>query len=142
MCSASFPRNVLAQPHKSMPANPLLADPMYWAGYIEKVGTGTEDIIGKCAAYGLPAPEYSLDADFRVIIWRRQTGIAATEKTTEKILSLIKSMPEITMADLAKTLNLSEDGIYFHIKKMRENGIGAREGGRKNGLWKIIKSNV
>lgn len=35
-------------PHKSLPANPLLADPMYWNGYIEKVGTGTEDIINKC----------------------------------------------------------------------------------------------
>ena len=23
-------------PHKSLPANPLLADPMYWNGYIEK----------------------------------------------------------------------------------------------------------
>ena len=26
---------------------PLLADPMYWSGYIEKVGTGTEDIINE-----------------------------------------------------------------------------------------------
>jgi predicted HTH transcriptional regulator len=34
-----------SEPHKSLPANPLLADPMYWNGYIEKVGTGTEDII-------------------------------------------------------------------------------------------------
>ena len=26
----------LQGPHKSLPANPLLADPMYWNGYIEK----------------------------------------------------------------------------------------------------------
>lgn len=38
----------LQGPHKSLPTNPLIADPMYWKGYIEKVGTGTEDIIEKC----------------------------------------------------------------------------------------------
>ncbi len=45
-------------PHKSLPANPLLADPMYWNGYIEKVGTYTEDIINKCREYGLKSPEF------------------------------------------------------------------------------------
>ena len=57
-------------PHKSLPANPLLADPMYWNGYIEKVGTGTEDIINKCREYGLKAPEFHQEEDFRVVIWR------------------------------------------------------------------------
>lgn len=31
--------------HTSVPANPLLAQPMYLAGYIERLGTGTADII-------------------------------------------------------------------------------------------------
>ena len=48
----------LQGPHKSLPTNPLLADPMYWNGYIEKVGTGTEDIIRKCREYGLKTPEF------------------------------------------------------------------------------------
>lgn len=55
---------------KSFPANPLLADPMYWSGYIEKVGTGTEDIINQCKQYGLKTPEFQQDEDFKVIIWR------------------------------------------------------------------------
>lgn len=58
-------------PHKSLPTNPLLADPMYWNGYIEKVGTGTEDIINKCRAYGLKTPEFYQEEDFRVVIWRK-----------------------------------------------------------------------
>lgn len=57
-------------PHKSLPANPLLADPMYWNGYIEKVGTGTEDIVNKCLGYGLRRPEFFQEEDFRVVIWR------------------------------------------------------------------------
>ena len=44
---------------------------MYWKGYIEKVGTGTEDIIEKCRDYGLKTPEfYHQEEDFRVVIWR------------------------------------------------------------------------
>ena len=57
-------------PHKSLSTNPLLADPMYWNGYIEKVGTGTEDIINKCREYGLKTPEFYQEEDFRVVIWR------------------------------------------------------------------------
>ena len=54
----------LHEPHKSLPANPLLADPMYWNGYIEKVGTGTEDIINKCREYGLKTLEFYQEEDF------------------------------------------------------------------------------
>ena len=43
---------------------------MYWNGYIEKVGTGTEDIINKCREYGLKTPEFYQEKDFRVVIWR------------------------------------------------------------------------
>lgn len=57
-------------PHKSLPANPLLADPMYWNGYIEKIGTGTEDIINQCRKYGLKTPEFYQEEDFRIVIWR------------------------------------------------------------------------
>ena len=66
-------------PHKSLPANPLLADPMYWNGYIEKVGTGTEDIINKCREYGLKTPEFYQEEDFRVVIWRKKNDGSVPE---------------------------------------------------------------
>lgn len=59
--------------HMSYPANPLLANAMYLNGYIEKVGTGTEDIIKKCSDYGLRTPEFQQDNGFKVIIWRNDT---------------------------------------------------------------------
>lgn len=31
---------------------------MFWIGYIEKVGTGTEDIVKWCKGKGLQDPEY------------------------------------------------------------------------------------
>src|SRR5690606_9681634 len=35
----------LARPHASIPRNPLLAGPLFLAGYIEQAGTGTLDMI-------------------------------------------------------------------------------------------------
>lgn len=43
----------LKRPHASFPANPLLAEPMYQAGYIERMGTGTGDMIRDCLAEGV-----------------------------------------------------------------------------------------
>ena len=61
----------LLEPHKSQPANPLIADPLFWTGYVDKVGTGTEDIVNLCKEKGLKEPEYHQEEDFRVVIWRR-----------------------------------------------------------------------
>ena len=61
----------LSTAHKSMPVNPFLARAMYLKGYIEKAGTGTEDMIAKCAEWGIPAPEWiEDDDDFRVVLRR------------------------------------------------------------------------
>ena len=43
--------DVLRQPHGSVPGNPLLAEPLYLAKYIERMGTG--DIVHLCRDAGL-----------------------------------------------------------------------------------------
>lgn len=69
----------LLGPHSSIPANPLLAEPMYLAGYIERMGTGTGDIIRLCKEAGIEKkPEFIQEDIFRTIIWRKQ----ATDVTT------------------------------------------------------------
>lgn len=60
----------LRQPHASIPANPLLAEPMYLAGYIERLGTGTGDIIRLCQEKGLKEPDFIQEENFKTIIWR------------------------------------------------------------------------
>ena len=58
--------------HASLPVNPLLANPVYLAGYIEQVGTGTNDVIDRCMELGLRRPEFRQDEDFSVVLWRRE----------------------------------------------------------------------
>ena len=61
----------LRQPHGSYPANPLIAEPLYLAKYIERMGTGTGDMIERCIAHGLPEPTFSLTDGFMTTIWRK-----------------------------------------------------------------------
>ena len=56
--------------HSSVPANPLLAEPLYLAEYIERMGTGTLDMIRRCAEAGLPEPEFAVADGFVATIQR------------------------------------------------------------------------
>ena len=61
----------LREHHGSVPANPLLAEPLYLTKYIERMGTGTLDMISRCHEAGLPAPEFTISDGFATIIRRK-----------------------------------------------------------------------
>lgn len=138
----------LRGPHKSLPANPLLADPMYWNGYVEKVGSGTEDIIRKCGEYGLKTPEFIQDEDFRVIIWRSaevqndpeviQNDPEVIQTPLERMISLIKATPTISRLELSRQLHISERQVRKMIDGLRGDGRLMREGGDYKGKWIIV----
>lgn len=71
----------LSQLHSSIPTNPVLAHPIYLAGYIERMGTGTTDIIEQCEAMGLPTPTFKQDSFFQVTLYRKPQGEPATSKS-------------------------------------------------------------
>ena len=86
----------LRQPHGSYPANPLIAEPLYLAKYIERMGTGTGDMIEPCTAHGLPEPTFSLTDGFVTTIWRRfelalvHVG-GETQQVTEQVNQFLKA---------------------------------------------------
>ena len=70
----------LREAHRSVPGNPLLAESMYLAEYIERMGTGTLDMIRRCVEAGLPEPEFAVEDGFVTTVWRalgseRVTGV-------------------------------------------------------------------
>lgn len=65
---------MLREEHNSMPTNPTLATPMYLAGYIERMGSGTTDVVNDCVEAGLREPEFEQTENFRATIWRRNVG--------------------------------------------------------------------
>ena len=66
-------------------------------------------------------------------------GTETTQKTTEKILRLIKENPSITNKELARLCDITEDGVFYHIKKMKAAGVIRRIGPDKGGHWEVIE---
>lgn len=75
----------LRVPHQSLPGNPLLAESMYLLQYIERMGTGTVDMIRRCAEAGLPEPEFEVGSGFVTRIWRNDHTTRKRQSTTREI---------------------------------------------------------
>ena len=126
--------------------NPKIA--LYMRAYklVKEFGEGVDRMFREMEEAGNPAPEYRQN-EFMVYATLRQNmsdrqkkdlPTRTTEKTTEKILSLMRNNPSITTKELASNCGLTPDGIYFHTKRMKEKGLIKRIGGRKDGYWIIL----
>ena len=71
----------LRLPHASFPHNPLVADPMFLARYIEEVGSGILDMIGLCRDADLPTPEFRQDGGMFVQTLRKD--VLTPQKMTD-----------------------------------------------------------
>ena len=60
----------LREAHRSVPGNPLLGEALYLTEYIERMGTGTLDMIRRCVAAGLAEPEFAVTDGFVTTIRR------------------------------------------------------------------------
>ena len=93
--------------HPSIPVNPLLANPIYLAGYIERLGTGTGDIISICKQRGLSQPVFAEDEDFKVTLYRKNVQSLAedVQSLAENVQSSaenVQGLAETTKAKLSK----------------------------------------
>ena len=105
----------LREVHSSEPTNPVIAHPLFLAGYIEHLGTGTTDIITACEGYGLRAPEFRQAEDFRTVIYRKQKVSDFNPKVSdlrEKVSDLMEKVSDPT----EKVTNLDEKVIEFEGK--------------------------
>ena len=73
----------LREAHRSVPGNPLLAESLYLMEYIERMGTGTLDMIRRCVAAGLPEPEFAVTDGFVTTVWRASANAEVPAPTTE-----------------------------------------------------------
>jgi ATP-dependent DNA helicase RecG len=97
----------LKKPHTSYPANPLLANALYYGNYIQRTGSGTVEMIRQCHAQGAPEPEFVLirNVEFRTILPRdifTESALAqmGLNDRQTKAVKLIKEKGPISIADL------------------------------------------
>ena len=59
---------------------------------------------------------------FLAIFKRKSSKIAATQKTTQKIIELIKENPRYTRKELAQKIgDITEDGVKYNLEKLKKN---------------------
>lgn len=142
----------MAGEHASLPVNPLLANPVYLAGYIEQVGTGTNDVVDRCVELGLRKPEFRQDEDFTVVMWRGEvTGtengevngtlngtLSGTLNERQKsVLDFIAATPGVQAQVLIDKLLIPRDTLNKNIKTLTDRGLIERRGSKKTGGYYV-----
>ena len=60
--------------------------------------------------------------------------------TTETIFKMISNNPKVTAKEIASVCGITEDGVAYHIKKLKQRGRIIRIGGSRNGgEWKVVE---
>ena len=94
---------------------------------------------------GLPEPKIvETAANVMVVLYNgkaaagsSQTMENTTQKTTEKIIRILKDRPYTTAGQLAEELGLTIDGVDYNIRKLKKQGRIVRIGGDKGGHWEV-----
>ena len=60
------------------------------------------------------------------------------QKNSQKIVALIQSNPNVTIASMAESLDLSQSGVKKILTKLRKDKIVDRIGPDKGGQWVVI----
>jgi ATP-dependent DNA helicase RecG len=125
--------------------NPLIAEMFRRIEMVEAWGRGMPLIL-----------KYAPDVVFREIgnlfivsfhrpsFWEQEgEREAATQETTqettqEKIMTSLRAEPALTRKLLAQRLGMSEDGVKYHLNKLRAAGRIQHVGPTKGGQWEVI----
>ena len=155
--------NPLSVPSKRR--NPLLADFFSRLDLMERRGSGMKKILGEYVRFEslkeYHAPEFTSNAsEFHVTLWNLNYGTDVVKDVTNdftkeptqftkeftkeftkaqrRIYKLITMNPKVNIDMIAEDLNLSTRQVKTYMKRLSDLHLIAREGGRKNGIWKIL----
>lgn len=129
-------------------------------GRADELGSGVRNLYHYVKLYSGVEPIFDESDVFRLTIPlnddyspEKGTTDKTTEKTTEKateknagqgtetvesrIRKLVCDNPTISMKEMAQILGMTNDGVYYHIKGLRNAGKLRRVGGRKIGHWEF-----
>ena len=132
---------------------------------VKRRGSGIKKILGEYNRFEslkeYRAPEFNSNAtEFYVTLWNLNYGVDVikevvndfTEEPTQftkeftkeftkaqrRIYKLITMNPKVNIDMIAEDLNISTRQVKTYMKRLSDLNLIAREGGRKNGIWKIL----
>ena len=146
---AGYTPEILLERHSSRPRNRNIANAFFKAGFVDAWGRGYKKIREGFESAGLPMPVIeSADGGVRVTFQRNnangsQTGSQTSSQTgsqtpSNQILKMISDNPKVTRKQMSSELGISDRMVAKYLKKLQDNGIVRREGGKFGGEWVII----
>ena len=138
--------------------NPILADVFQRLGYMERKGSGLTKIINAYQNANnydeSKMPQFiSSRVEFTVILKNLNYGNDMksqydegetahrveefVQHTEDVFLNALRKNPNISRKELAKMLMISEDGVKYHLNKLKNKGLIERVGTSRRGYWKV-----
>jgi ATP-dependent DNA helicase RecG len=136
----------LLRMHVSKQRNRKIAEMLYYAGLIEKWGSGTLEIMRSCAKAGLPAPRFEEDQGALWVTFSHKglsgkgsekSSEKGSEKSSEKVLALIAANRLISAAEIATGVGLTPRAVEKTLSKLKAAGRLKRIGPDKGGHWEV-----
>lgn len=144
--------------------NPLLADFFHRLRLIVRRGSGMKKIIGEYKRYekleNYHAPKFHSNAsEFHATLWNLNRGTNVVKekedvvkdvvkakgnvtkefvKAQRQIYKLVSQTPQINATQMSENMGISLRQVQRYLKQLSELNLIVREGGRKNGIWKIV----
>lgn len=116
-------------PHSSVLRNPLIAQAFYFAGVIERWGTGTTRIIRLCREQGLPEPEFvHWQGGVRVTFLKdpytpeRLRKLGLSERQIKAVL-YVKEQGEISNRDYRQLTGVSDETARQELKALVKRNL-------------------
>lgn len=144
---ASLSFAALRRAHTSVPRNPLLAEPLFLAGYIERAGTGTLDMIGLCRTAGLPAPGFRHDDGqfvqtlFRHWLTAEVLNRLGLNPRQQQAVTLLKSSGRLTNQEYQQLTGTTRPTAIRDLAGLVSLGVLRRHGTKRGTFYDLAPRN-
>ncbi len=125
------------------PKNPKIAAFFREVGRADKLGSDVRNIFKYTLIYSKGVKPELIEGDvFRITIPLApygEEGNVSDRETNPKILEMIKENPEITRKELAELIGITDDGVKYHLTKLKKQEKIKRIGLDKGGHWEVVE---
>ncbi len=133
----------LSGPHASALRNPLIAEAFHRTGAVEVWGRGTNRVIAECKAHGILPPTFEERQGWMLVTFHARIAQVeagggtekSSEKSSEKILDLVRKNPAVSAREIAGALALTSRAVEKRLGKLKKEGRLKRIGPDKGGHW-------
>ena len=134
----------LRHDHASVPNNPMIAEPLYLARYIERAGSGTQTMIELCREAELPEPTFEQRSGFFVVtIWRdwltdevlAEMGVNEQER---RLVLLLKGKGKIANKEYQEEFGVSKPTASRHLDELATKGVLTKVGTTGKGTYYVL----